>query len=170
MKPFILCVAALLVWVGVSQAADRETLSDREFIARAVDDGVNEVKLGQLAERLGRSEKVKEFARKVVKDHKAANEKLMDLAKTHKLAVVTDMKKDALAIYKRMSKLDKAEFDRAYIKQMVEDHEKAVALFERASKNATSANVKKFASDTLPTLREHVRAAKDIRASLVKEK
>jgi putative membrane protein len=168
MKPFILCVAALVVCVGVSRGADRdrEVLTDKEFIAKAMDDGVNEVKLGELAEQLASSEKVKEFARKIVKDHKAANKKLLELAGTHKLAVVTDMKKDALAIYNRMSRLSKAEFDQAFLKHMVEDHEKAVALFEKMSKSATDADVKKFAADTLPTLREHLKEAKEIRASL----
>jgi putative membrane protein len=161
-------MAALVACLGVSRAADkeREALSDREFIARALDDSVNEVKLGQLAERLASSQKVKEFASKMVKDHKPVNEKLLDLARAYKLAVVTDMKKDARAIYNRMSKLTKAEFDQAYMKHMVEDHEKAVSLFERMSKKATDANVKKFAVDTLPTLREHLRMAKEINTSL----
>src|SRR5205823_4126790 len=110
--------------VGATLAGDKETLSDKEFIARAMDDGVNEVKMGELAERLASSEKVKEFASKMVKDHKAANKRLLELARAHKLAVVTDMKKDALAVYQRMSKLRKDEFDRAYMKRMVEDHKK----------------------------------------------
>jgi putative membrane protein len=166
MKPFILCVAALAVCVGVSRAADKETLTDKEFIARALEDGVAEVKMGQLAERLASSDKVKDFAQKMVTDHTQANKKLMELARAQKLAVVVDMRKEALAIYKRMSKLSKAEFDKAYAKQMVEDHKKAVDLFERMSKNATDPDLKKFAADTLPTLRQHLKLAREVNDSL----
>ncbi len=166
MKPFILCVAALAVCVGVSRAADKEPRSDKEFIAKALEDGVAEVKMGQLAERLASSDKVKQFAQKMVTDHTSANKKLMELARAQKLAVVADLKKDALAVYNRMSKLDRAEFDKAYMKHMVEDHKKAVDLFERMEKNATDADLKKFASDTLPTLRQHLKMAREINDSL----
>jgi len=169
MKAFVLSVAVLAAWVGLSRAADKETLTDKGFIAHAIDAGVAEVKMGQLAERLASNEKVKEFAGKMVKDHTAANKQLLELAKAQKLAVVTDMKKDALAIYNRMSKLEKAEFDKAYMKHMVEDHTKAISLFERMAKNASDADVKKFAKKTLPTLREHLKMAKKINASLTKE-
>jgi putative membrane protein len=171
MKSVILSVAVLACWAAAGWSADRdENLTDKQFISHALDDSVNEVKLGQLAERLARSDKVKEFARKMVKDHKDANKQLLDLARAHKLAVVTDMKKDALAIYNRMSKLDKSEFDRAYMKHMVEDHKKAIALFERMARNATDRDVKKFASDTLPTLREHLKMAEKITTELTKRK
>jgi putative membrane protein len=168
MKPFILCLTVLLTCVGLTRAADKETLTDKQFIALAVDDGINEVKMGELAGRLASSDKVKDFARMVVKDHKAANKRLLELASAQKLAVVTDMKKDALAIYNRMSRLNKAEFDKAYIKQMVEDHEKAAKLFERAEKSATDPDVKRFAADTLPTLRKHLKRAREIRDELKK--
>ena len=171
MKAFICSVAVLAAcWAGAARAADKEVLSDKEFIARAMNDGVNEVKLGQLAERMASSEKVKEFGRMMVDDHTKANKRLLELARAQKLAVVTDMKKDALAIYNRMSKLNKSEFDQAYMKHMVEDHKNGVALFERMSKNATDADVKKFATDTLPKLREHLKKAKEINTSLTTRK
>jgi putative membrane protein len=167
MKPFILCMAVVAAGAGVARADDK-VLTDKEFIARAMDDGVNEVKMGQLAERLANSEKVKEFAAKVVKDHTRANRQLLDLARAQKLGVVTDMKKDALAVYNRMSKLDKKDFDQAYIKHMIEDHKKAVDLFERESTKATDPDVRKFAADTLPTLRDHLKRAREINADLKK--
>jgi putative membrane protein len=156
------------VGVGVAVAADKDTFTDNDFIAKALDAGVAEVKLGQLAERLGNSDKVREFGRLMVKDHTAANKELMELASARKLGVVTDMKKQALSIYNRMSKLDKAEFDRSYAKQMVDDHKKAVKLFERATKDATDANVKKFAEKTLPTLKEHLKKAQALNKDLGK--
>ncbi len=170
MNKLFWCAAVVLAVAGGNvRAADRDTFSDRDFIAKALDSGVAEVKMGQLAERLADSEKVKDFGRMMVKDHNKANDQLMDLAKARKLAVVSDMKKEALAIYNRMSKLDKKEFDRSYMKQMVEDHKKAVSLFEKAAKEARDANVKKFAAKTLPHLREHLKKARALSTSLDKK-
>jgi putative membrane protein len=166
MKALIPCLAAVAASVAVSLAADRGPRTDKEFIAHALDDGVAEVKLGQLGERLASSQKVKDFAEKMVTDHTRANKRLMDLAKAQKMAVVTDVKKDAQAIYNRMSRLDKKEFEQAYMKHMVADHKKAIDLFERISKDATDADLKKFASDTLPRLREHLKMAREINDGL----
>ena len=43
---------------------------------------------------------------------------------------------------------------------MVEDHEKDVAEFDKASTSATDADLKAWAGRTLPTLKEHLEMAK----------
>ena len=58
-----------------------------------------------------------------------------------------------------------AEFDKAYAKHMVEDHEKAVKLFENASKNIKDPGLKDFATKTLPTIKEHLEMAKKLEAA-----
>jgi putative membrane protein len=49
---------------------------------------------------------------------------------------------------------------------MVSDHEKDVKEFQNASKNAKDMDVKSFASDTLPTLEDHLKMAKEIQSKL----
>jgi putative membrane protein len=58
-----------------------------------------------------------------------------------------------------------ADFDREYMKMMVEDHEKAISLFERAAQNK-DAEVKDFAAKMLPTLKKHQSDSKSLLASL----
>jgi putative membrane protein len=55
-----------------------------------------------------------------------------------------------------------AEFDRAYMKDMVQDHTKDVAEFRKESTSAKDPDVKSFASQTLPTLEDHLKEAKGI--------
>ncbi|HEY7544554.1 MAG TPA: DUF4142 domain-containing protein, partial [Blastocatellia bacterium] len=62
----------------------------------------------------------------------------------------------------KMSKLSGAEFDREYMSLMVKDHEKAVALFEKESKDGKDQELKTWAGNTLPTLREHLQMARDV--------
>lgn len=59
----------------------------------------------------------------------------------------------------RLNELSGVEFDRAYVKVMVSDHKKAVSKFDAAAKSLSDAELKAFASKTLPTLRTHLEHA-----------
>ena len=54
------------------------------------------------------------------------------------------------------------DFDRAYASMMVTDHQKAVAVFENASDNASTDEAKMLAEDALPKLREHLQRAQQL--------
>jgi putative membrane protein len=68
----------------------------------------------------------------------------------------------------RLSKLSGAQFDRAYMQDMVKDHEEDVAEFQREANNGSDPDVKAFAGKTLPTLQSHLQSAQDTRAQLKK--
>src|SRR5215217_2215344 len=53
-----------------------------------------------------------------------------------------------------------AEFDRAYSKMMLKDHNKDVSEFEKQSTRGTDADLKAFAATTLPTLQQHLQMAR----------
>ena len=54
------------------------------------------------------------------------------------------------------------DFDHAYMLDMVRDHTKDVAAFRTEAKTAKDPAIKNFASQTLPTLEEHLKQAKSI--------
>jgi putative membrane protein len=58
------------------------------------------------------------------------------------------------------------EFDLAYARDMVTDHINAVNEFEAASRNLPDQALRKFAADTLPTLREHSQMAQRLENQL----
>ena len=68
----------------------------------------------------------------------------------------------------RLTSLKGAEFDRAYMQAMVEDHEEDVAKFRDVASSAESKQVQAFAKKTLPTLEQHLKMAKDIDARIEK--
>jgi putative membrane protein len=72
------------------------------------------------------------------------------------------MKSDGQKMADKLSKLSGADFDRAYMKHMVDDHVKDVAMFEKEAKNGKDADLKAWANKTLPTLREHLQMARDV--------
>jgi putative membrane protein len=76
----------------------------------------------------------------------------------------TNMDNDMGAM--RLNMLSGAEFDRAFVHQMIAGHEKAIRKFEMASENLQNSDLKKYAKKTLPTLREHLRMAQDLQSKV----
>jgi putative membrane protein len=61
-----------------------------------------------------------------------------------------------------------ADFDKAFAEDMVSDHKKAVAAFEKAANNSKDPDVKAFAAKTLPTLKMHLSMAEDLQQKVGK--
>ena len=55
---------------------------------------------------------------------------------------------------------------KAWVDMMVSDHQKAVAMFENAEKNASTDQAKALASAALPTLRDHLKAVQDLQTKM----
>ncbi|MEH3115825.1 DUF4142 domain-containing protein [Pedobacter terrae] len=56
----------------------------------------------------------------------------------------------------QLRKLNGSSFDQAYVEMMISDHQKAVALFEKAAQSS-DADVKRYAGKYLPNLRKHLK-------------
>ena len=135
--------------------------ADKEFVMKAAIGGMAEVQMGQTASQKGQNADVKAFGARMVTDHSKANDELKQLATTKGLALPTDLdakhKKTADAIAAKNGK----DFDKAYMTDMVKDHEEDVAEFQKESQSAGDADIRNWAAKTLPTLQEHLRMAKD---------
>jgi putative membrane protein len=135
---------------------------DKEFITKAGMGGLYEVQAGTLALQKASSADVKAFAQRMVTDHGKANAELAQLATTKGVALATELGGDHKAAFDHLSMLSGAEFDKAYMAHMVDDHVKDVGEFEKASTSATDADVKGWAGKTLPTLQGHLTMARDV--------
>ena len=136
------------------------TGGDLAFINDAAPGGMAEVELGKMAAARGASNEVKQFGQKMVEDHTKANDELKQLAAQKKVVLPPDVMPAHKQLMEKLSKLNGADFDKEYIRAMVEDHEKDVAAFENVSKTASDADVKAFATKTLPTLKMHLEMIK----------
>lgn len=140
--------------------------ADKEFVMKAAIGGMAEVQMGQTASQKGLSAGVKAFGARMVTDHSKANDELKQLATTKGLVVPADVdakhRKAADALAAKSGK----EFDKAYMTEMVRDHEEDVKEFEKESKSAQDADLGKWAARTLPTLEDHLRMAKDTAKSV----
>src|ERR1700676_1274458 len=140
----------------------RPAMGDAHFAKEAAQGGMAEVKLGQLAQEKGSSDSVKSFGKRMVDDHSKAGDKLKEVASRESITLPSDTSVKDQATYDRLSKLSGSAFDRAYARDMLKDHETDVAAFQREANAGKNDSLKSFASETLPTLQDHIKQAKEM--------
>jgi putative membrane protein len=147
---------------ATSKSSTRSATPDVHFAKEAARGGMAEVKLGQLAQEKGSSDMVKTFGKRMVDDHSKAGDKLKEVASHESITLPSDLSAKDQATYDRLSKLNGAAFDRAYARDMVKDHETDVAAFQKEANAGKNDSLKSFASETLPTLQDHLKQAKEM--------
>jgi len=145
----------------MAYAQSQVSSADRMFMDKAAQGGMAEVQLGQLASQKASAQPVKDFGQRMVTDHSQANDKLKGIASSKGVTLPDAVSAKDKALYDRLSGLSGEAFDRAYMQAMVKDHNEDVAEFRKESKVAKDADVRSFASMTLPTLEDHLRMAKE---------
>jgi len=147
-------------------AAGKLSAADTKFVHEAAVGGMAEVSLGKVAAGKATNPDVKQFAQRMVDDHSKANDELKAYATQKGVTLPADIDAAHKATEARLSKLSGAAFDKAYMADMVKDHDKDVAAFKKASTTASDADLKAWAAKTLPTLQEHQTQAKSINAKV----
>ena len=140
---------------GAGAPARTLEASDQSFVAEAAQGGMAEVAMGKMAQQRATHAQVKTFGERMVRDHSKANEDLKQVASAKAVTLPTTPGTANQHHADALGKLSGAEFDRAYMKHMVDDHKKDVANFEKAAASAKDPDVKAFAVRTLPTLKAH---------------
>jgi putative membrane protein len=97
-----------------------------------------------------------------VDDHTKANDQLKSIASKKGVNLPTDIGAKNQAMYDRLSKMSGAQFDAAYVQHMTMDHKKDVADFQKEASNGKDPAIQSFASQTLPTLQDHLKAIQNI--------
>jgi len=155
------CVAGLPIFAGSTTA-----MSDSSFVRKAAEANYAEIQLGKLAQDKANNAAVKDFGQRMVTDHTKAYDQLKPIAGKDNVTMPDRMNVKDQALYDRLSKLSGTQFDREYMRSMVKDHQSDVAEFQRESTKAKGADVRKYASNTLPVLQEHLRVAEDANAKV----
>jgi putative membrane protein len=99
-----------------------------------------------------------------VTDHTKVNQELTALVQAKQLPVATELDQKHQAMAEQLATLHGAAFDRAYLAGQVADHEQTVTLFTTQANEGQDAELKAFATKTLPTLQEHLRMVRALAA------
>lgn len=139
---------------------------DAKFAVEAANGGMAEVELGKLATAKGSSKAVKDFGAMMIDDHSKANKELKELAKQKKIVLPDSIGKEEADLKAKLSQKANAEFDKAYVDAMVEDHKKDIAAFENARVKVKYPEMKALIEKALPMLKMHLHAIEKIKAQI----
>jgi putative membrane protein len=151
----------------MSTARQSKDSTDHHFVLEASVGGLTEVRLGKMAQRKAASQKVKDLGEKMVTDHSKANDELAEAAKKDGIQTAeTKLEDKQKGQIDRLSGLSGKEFDSAYLRTMLRDHQEDVQKFQEEAKSGQSQHVKDFASKTLPTLEKHLAMVEKLAKSM----
>jgi len=169
----------------VGTSGDAISAGDRDFVEDMAIGGMAEVELGRMAMERGASPEVKRFGDMMVKDHSKAGDELKQVAMQHSIPMPAGLDQKHQDLKTTLSNLRGAEFDREYMKAMVDGHEDVVdRLQTRASEdrfgddkgevkpersdNPVEGALNQWAAKALPTVRHHLDEAKRINDGLAR--
>ena len=172
MRNFMIAAVAILAFAGFVVSAEARSKADamdtaEHFAQELKSSGQFEIELSELALTTSSNDDIKKFAQKMIDDHKAADKKLTATLKQANLPEPKyGMDEETRGLVSQLAVLTGTTFDRDYVRDQIQGHEKAVALLEAYSKGGDNDALKQLASTLLPTINEHLQMAKALRSSV----
>jgi len=160
----VLSLAVLAGWTWGAKADDQPL--DKDFLIKTASCEHAAIEFAKMAEKKATSPKVKDFAARLAKDHQKCYDKLSEVSKNQKVAIVAGLEKDTKAEMERLDKLSGAEFDREFISGAIKGHKEFIARFEAQALNGKEEELRNFAKGTLPGLRAYLKEAEDLAKEL----
>ena len=140
--------------------------ADRDFIQDQLEDGQAEVLVARIAIDKASDPQVKEFAETMVRDHEKAAEDLRQAASAANVQLeATEPDHDHKNLQEDLAKLTGRDFDKKYIDAMVDEHQEAVSELEKKA-DSSNVQVHDWVAKTLPTVRQHLDRAKQLKQTL----
>ena len=135
---------------------DNKKEDDAGFLVAAAGINLEEIQLGQLAQKISKMSDVKELGKMMEDEHTKAFKDLQALAAQKQITIpsaLTDAGQDA---NKKLINKTGKDFDKAYCDMMVNGHKDAIDKFKKASTDATDPDIRKLATSMLPALQTHL--------------
>lgn len=145
---------------------DNDQDKDLNFMEDAAYVGLKEVELGKYAQQNAVNPRVRNFGAMMVKDHSKANEELKALATKKNITIPAALDEDHIRKINNLKEKKGADFDKAYMDEMLDDHQKDTDKYKRHAENGSDPDIKSFAAKTLPVLLMHQDSAKNIKDAL----
>ena len=157
---------ALAVSLGAqAQAPAKLSGQDKSFLKNAAEGGNAEVEGSKVAIAQSANADVKAFAQQMIDDHGKAGDELKSLAGQKGVKVSDTPSMTKKTEIKLLSERKGSSFDQHYADSIgVKAHQDTIKLFQKEVDKGSDADVKAWASKTLPTLQRHLEAAQALKA------
>ena len=150
---------------NATNANAQQRQDDAQFVLAAADGGLLEVRLGEIAKQNASSRDVKEFARTMTIDHGKANEELKSLASKLNIETPKGLSEKSQQKLNELAQKKGKEFDEAYTKLMVEDHQETIEKFRVEATNGQRQEIRTWAEAKIPNLEHHLEMAQKMNSS-----
>lgn len=134
----------------------------KKFVNDAAITDIFEIQAGQLAQQKVKDAAYKDFAQMTISDHTKTTEELKGMAPKLGIELPQKLDQKHQALLDKLNTLSGAAFESAYRRDQIEGHQAAIAMFQRYARSGDNPEVKRFASQTLPTLHKHEQHAQSL--------
>ena len=151
----------------MSIAADQAS-TDESFVKEAARGSQMEVELGRMAQQKSTNQEVRQLAAMLAQEHQAAYQQLQTIATKHNIQLPKQESGEAQKDpnMQKLSDLQGQQFDRQFVQTVIDEHQKDIQEFQNQARTSQNADVKQFATATLPKLQQHLQMAQRVQASL----
>ena len=161
MTTAVAAAGMMLAGAAVAQTTAKNdpvpTGMDKMFATKAAQGGIAEVKTSELAVKKTHNKQVMMVAKRMIKEHSAANAELKTVAHDKGMTLPLDTDPKHKAALAKLSSLSGTAFDKAYMAGQEKDHAATVKLFENEIATGQDKDVTAFASKNLPAIEDHTR-------------
>lgn len=148
------------------KAAPKVSKQDRQAMQKLAQSDMAEIEAGKLAQQKASSPEVKKFGEHMVEEHSKMLEEGKALAQSKGVKPPAATDKKHQAALKKLQGASGDDFDRRYMAQMVEDHQDALKLAEKAAKDAKDPQLKQHAQKGAGHIKEHLAQARKLYSGL----
>lgn len=136
--------------------------TDKMFVHKALQGGMAEVQLGQLALQKSSNDDVKQFAQKMIDDHTKLGDDMKPVAEQMGVKIPDSLSSKDKGTMTKLQALNGDAFDKAYIKDMVKDHETDQRAFKQEMTSTTDPQLKQVVTHGEEVITEHLQMIKQI--------
>ncbi|MEP9379027.1 DUF4142 domain-containing protein [Aquabacter sp. CN5-332] len=162
--PLFAPVAPFALWPSPANAQLAGTLSGPKFVEAAGLSGLFEMEASTLALKKSQNPQVRAFAERMIHDHEIIMKDLKAATESADGQITIPGTLDAKheTTIERLNAATGADFDTLYVQVQTREHDAAVGIFAAFEKDGDQTTLKAFAAKTLPMLKQHLDAIKQL--------
>lgn len=147
------------------------SLSDENVLSLLALSNGAEIAAGKAAQEKASNSDVKDFAKMLVDDHTELQKKLDSFATDANLTPVSPPMADQMQAQNEqqmdsLQSMSGAAYDRAFINDMVKDHQMTLDNLHQWESTATNAQLRSIVSGAIPVIQKHLDRAQELQSSL----
>lgn len=151
----------------IVKSAKPMKVSSRVFVPKAQISDLYEIEAGKIAVQRAQKKEVREFAQQMVDHHTRGASKFSAAVREAGMQTpAASLDTEHLNMREALRTASNSNFDRVYVTQQLEAHEKAVALHRSYAATGDKAPLKAAARETIPMVEHHLQDIRSISAGI----